>query len=453
MTGATGHDPYLISQATIKEPPSRLIDKFKFLGPGFILSASIVGSGELIATTVLGAKAGFGALWIIIISCLAKVAVQLEFGKHAILTGETAMQAFNKLPGPSLRRGKWAVWVVTVLTLLKVVQVGGILGGSSVILNMLFPSVSITLWSVFLGISASLLIYNGKYGRVEKISLLMIALFTILTLTALFSLEYTEYRFTLNDIWKSLRFDLSGEVVAIAIGAFGITGVASDEIIAYNYWCIEKGYAAYAGPREENEVWKKRARGWIQVMYLDALVAMIIYTTVTVSFYLLGAAVLHLRGEVPAGNQVIETLALVYTQTLGNGVKTAYLVGGFFVLYSSVYASLAAWTRLFSDASGQLGWINFRDMAQRKKLIAILAWTFPILWAAMYLFINLPVLMVLSGGVVGSFMLLVVVFAALHFKYGRTYHITSSLLYDVAFWISVMSIFMVGAYGIVKVIS
>ena len=58
-------DPYVISEDTILEPPSTFIGKLKFLGPGFILSASIVGSGELIATTVLGAKAGFAALWII----------------------------------------------------------------------------------------------------------------------------------------------------------------------------------------------------------------------------------------------------------------------------------------------------------------------------------------------------------------------------------------------------
>ena len=119
------HDPYVISAATIKDPPTRLFDKFKFLGPGFILSASIVGSGELIATTVLGAKAGFAAIWIIIISCLAKVAVQLEFGKHAILTGERAMEAFNKLPGPRFGKGNWSVWAMFIMTLMKVVQVAG----------------------------------------------------------------------------------------------------------------------------------------------------------------------------------------------------------------------------------------------------------------------------------------------------------------------------------------
>ena len=107
-----------------------------------------------------------------------------------------------------------------------------------------------------------------------------------------------------------------------------------------------------------------------------------------------------------------------------------FKIGAFFVLFSSLFASLAAWTRLFSDIFGQLGWINFFDFTQRNKVIAILAWVFPFTWAAAYLFIELPVLMVLSGGVVGSFMLFIVIFAALHFKYTRTTLVKSSLLYD-----------------------
>src|SRR5438105_4471309 len=119
-------DPYVITDKTIKSPPATFRKTLRSLGPGFILSASIVGSGELIATTILGAKAGFTALWIIIISCLAKVAVQLEFGKHAITTGETCMQSFNKLPGIRIGKGRWSVWTMLFLVTLKVVQVGGI---------------------------------------------------------------------------------------------------------------------------------------------------------------------------------------------------------------------------------------------------------------------------------------------------------------------------------------
>ncbi len=445
------NDPYIISDSTIKVPPVTFIGKLKFLGPGFILSASIVGSGELIATTSLGAKAGFAALWIIVVSCLVKVVVQLEFGKHTIRTGETAMQAFNKLPGPRFGRGRWTVWTILFLVILKIVQVGGMLGGTVVILNRLYSGLSISAWAILTALITSALIFNGKYNLVEKACLLMTVMFTILTMTSLYFVRYTPFAFSLSDVFNGLQFNLSGEIVGVAIGAFGITGVASDEIIAYNYWCLEKGYAAYTGPRNDSQEWKSRAKGWINVMYLDALVAMTIYTLVTVSFYLLGSAILHNRGEVPQGNQVIDTLALIYTQTLGLGVKNVYLVGGFFVLFSSVFATLAFWTRLFPDIFGQLGWINFFNLTQRKKMMAVLAWAFPIAWAVMYLFIELPVLMVLSGGVVGSFLLFIVVFAAYHFKYTRTQVVKSGLFYDIAFWLSIVSIFGIGVYGIVKI--
>ena len=72
-------DNYSLTFQKIKSPPSTFWSRLRFLGPGFILSASIVGSGELIATTVLGARAGFVAFWVIIVSCLVKVAIQIEF--------------------------------------------------------------------------------------------------------------------------------------------------------------------------------------------------------------------------------------------------------------------------------------------------------------------------------------------------------------------------------------
>lgn len=441
-------DPYIISEATIKEPPTTLLHRFKFLGPGFILSASIVGSGELIATTILGAKAGFVALWIIVLSCLAKVAVQLEFGKHAVLTGERCMQAFSHLPGPK----RWAVWTLFLLIGLKIVQLGGMLGGTVVILNMLFPGIPISLWAIITAASVGLLIYNGRYGIIERFSLFMIAMFTLLTLASLFSLQFTSFGFSWLSVLDQQQFSLPTDIIPYAIGAFGITGVASDEIIAYNYWCLEKGYAAYTGPRNDSPEWKRRADGWIKVMFLDATVAMIIYTVVTVAFYLLGAAVLYQKGEVPHGNEVIETLALIYTASLGPGIKTAYLVGGFFVLYSSLFATLGAWTRIFPDIFGQLGWLQFDVLEKRKRVIAVLAWLFPACWAAVYLYIELPVLMVLFGGLIGSFMLFIVMIGAIHFKYGRPQLLPASKFYTIAFWISIASIFIVGVYGISEVI-
>lgn len=431
------------------DPPVSFLQRLRFLGPGFILSASIVGSGELIATTTLGAAAGFVAFWVIIVSCLVKVVVQLEIGKHTVLTGETAMQIFNNLPGPRWSRARWTVWTVFLLLLLKIVQLGGMLGSTAIVLNMLFGKVPVFLWVVISALIIALLIFRGYYNVVEKASFVMIFMFTLLTITSVIALSFTPYSISWSDIASGLTFDLPEEVVAVAIGAFGITGVASDEIISYNYWCIEKGYAAYTGPYTDTPAWRKRAQGWINVMYLDALVAMVIYTAVTAAFYLLGAAILHDRGAIPGGNQLIETVALIYTESLGAGVRNTYLIGAFFVLFSSVFASLAAWTRIYSDIFGQLGWINFYDPSKRKLVIAILSWVFPAIWAIAYMFIELPVFMILFGGAVGSILLFLIVFAAIHIRYYCPNKLEpEGRLYNFAFWISVISIVLVGIYGI-----
>jgi manganese transport protein len=153
---------------------------------------------------------------------------------------------------------------------------------------------------------------------------------------------------------------------------------------------------------------------------------------------------------VPEGNEVIETLALIYTQSLGSGIKSAYLVGAFFVLFSSVFATLAYWSRLFSDIFGQMGWIDFHNTAQRKKTIAILSWVFPLIWLFTFIFINLPVFMILFGGVVGSVMLLVVIFAAIIFHKRRLAFFKAGLLYEICFWLSIVAILMVALLGVAK---
>ena len=446
-------DPYSLPADQIRQPPQNFLGRLRFLGPGFILSASIVGSGELIATTTLGATAGFHAFWIIIVSCLAKVAVQLEFAKHTILTGQTAMQGFNSLPGVRFRNAHWSIWMIFLLIVLKVIQLGGMIGSAAIVLGMLIPGVPVTAWLATIALSLSLLIHNGYYSLVERSSLVMTVSFTLLTSGAVAALAFTPYAITAEQFVSGLALKLSPGVVTVAIGAFGITGVASDEIIAYNYWCLEKGYAAYTGIRDNTEDWRRRARGWIRVMYVDAVVAMVIYTSVTAAFYLLGAAVLHSRGEIPEGNRLIATVALIYTESLGSGVRTAYLIGAFFVLYSSLFASLAAWSRMYSDIFGQFNWIDFYDVPQRRRLIRLLAWVCPPLWAVAYLFVSLPVGMILFGGIVGSLLLLIILYAALHFRY-RQYQLDKpTILYDVCLWISILSIGYVGVFGIWNVIS
>lgn len=448
------NDPYLLKKEKAFDPPSGFFKKLKFLGPSFILSASIVGSGELIATTTLGAKAGFVTFWVILVSCLVKVAVQLEMGKHTILSGETAMQAFNLLPGPKIGRARWSVWLVLVIMIIKLLQLGGIVGGVALILNMVIPQLPVALGAFMVALVVALMTFKGYYKFIERFSLVLIGLFTSFTFLAIYFLKFTDYSLMWSDVLSGLTFQLPTAAVAVAIGAFGITGVGADEIIHYNYWCLEKGYAAHTGPREQNDSWVTRARGWIKVMYMDALLAMIIYTVVTAAFYLLGASVLHAQARIPEGYAMVESLSMMYTESIGPEAKPVFLLGSFMVLFSTLFAALAAWTRQYSDLFGQLGWMDFFDIEVRRRSIAILAWIMPFLWAALFVFIKLPVLMVISGGIVGSILLLLVVFATLHFRYRRTApEFVPTRTYDVILWVSTLAIAWVAVYGLYRLVS
>ena len=69
-------DPYALRPQAVEEPPRTFRAGLWRLGPGLVLAASIVGSGELIATTTLGAQTGYALLWMILLSCAIKPVVQ-----------------------------------------------------------------------------------------------------------------------------------------------------------------------------------------------------------------------------------------------------------------------------------------------------------------------------------------------------------------------------------------
>ena len=83
-----------------KPAPTTLSGIIRHLGPGLIITATIVGSGELIATPKLAAETGYSLLWFIILGCLIKVFVQVELGRYTITHGKTTLEAMNSVPGP-----------------------------------------------------------------------------------------------------------------------------------------------------------------------------------------------------------------------------------------------------------------------------------------------------------------------------------------------------------------
>src|SRR3954469_4077011 len=126
------------SPPEVQEPPRSLGRALLEIGPGLILAGAIVGTGELIATTNLGARAGFALLWLVILSCCIKVFVQIELGRHAISSNETTFASFRRLPGPGLL----LIWWCALMILVTQAQIGVMIGGVGQALHMVLPGVS-----------------------------------------------------------------------------------------------------------------------------------------------------------------------------------------------------------------------------------------------------------------------------------------------------------------------
>jgi manganese transport protein len=397
-------DPYALDPRAEEPSPSTFASALGRIGPGMVLAAAIVGSGELIATTTLGAQVGYAALWVILASCAIKPIVQAELGRYTIATGETTLEGFDRVPGPRIGVS-WLTWIWAVMVLLVQLQVGGMYGGVAQVLHLLVPAVSANLWvGVILALTLALLL-GGGYGRIERFSLFKVALFTLLTIcAALVLLGRPEY-FSVQEMLRGLEPTLPAAGLATAIAVFGITGVSATELVMYPYWCVEKGYARYVGRCDDSRAWTARSRGWIRVMHLDIICSLAIYTVATVAFYLLGAGVLHGMGVVPASADMIPVLSNIYTQTLGDWAIWPFYAGAIVTLYGTIFASTAAHARVFADFCRLLGLYARGDYARRlywRRAFVVLLCVVP---ASFYWFLKSPVQMVVAGGIAQAVML------------------------------------------------
>jgi manganese transport protein len=414
--GTAAEDPYALSPGAVEDPPTSFRAALSRIGPGIVLASAIVGSGEVIATTTLGAQVGFAALWIVLLSCAIKPVIQGELGRYTIVTGKTGLDGFNGMPGPRLGVS-WLVWAWVLTVSLTLLQVGGMYGGVGQVLHLLWPAVGVNAWvGICLAITLAVLL-GGGYGRIERFAMVKVALFTLLTVFAAAVLVRRPGAVSTGDLISGLSLHLPPAGLVTAIAVFGITGVGATELVMYPYWCVEKGYARFVGPHEASPEWIARARGWIRVMHLDILCSLVIYTMATVAFYLLGAAVLHRMGVVPAGRDTIVALSRIYTQTLGDWALWVFYVGVVVTLYGTIFASTAAHSRMMADLVRVLG-VYPREDAQsrlswRNRFVVLLA-AVP---AILYWLFESPVRMVVAGGVAQALMLPLIGLAAIYVRH------------------------------------
>lgn len=488
--------------AHVQDPPTGFVGTLKQLGPGLIIAGSIVGSGELIATTKTGAQAGIALLWLIIFGCVIKVFAQIEMGRYTITHGETALASLNRVPG-KLGPANWIVWFWFLMMIVGIAQLGGIVGGVGQAAAIAFPitgdyAKAIELpsekqiqqylerdayakdnwraiadwgeaeqerakngyriigeqleslgergekalaavrageavkdpytfddkyWAAGVAVFTSILLFYGRYGLIQSVTTALVVSFTFITIGNVISLQYTTvWHLSLSEVGRglALSFPSSSNAVSTAFAAFGIIGVGSAELVAYPYWCLEKGYAKYTGPREQTDSWLTRAKGWIRVMHYDAYLSMLVYTVATIAFYLVGVAVLFREGSDPESMRMVSTLATAYVPIFGEYARWLFLLGAIAVLYSTFMVANASHARMYTDFLKLLGLLKRGDQTAHDWSVGLFGIILPLLCLLILCLGIDPVEAVLLAGLMQGLLLPMVGIGTLYFRYQFT---------------------------------
>ena len=403
----------------MQEAPKTFLERLKFIGPSVIVTGSVVGSGSIVMTPLLGAAAGFILLWWLLLSMWSKPIIQAEIARYIVVSKKTFLEAFADMPGfKTTIQGKttsWLVWFMFIGVIPSIAGMGGLAGAVAEAGNTMFPFLTVETWVVISCLVTWMLLYFGSYKSLEKTLLVMVLFFSFITMIIAIAMQSTDFQVSVAQVSSGLSFSFPSEYLPLALAVFGFTGISYGEIMAYTYWCLEKGYAE----NSRNNV--EETKHWIKTMQTDVWVTVFFITLGTLPFFFLGAGVLY---NVPELQQalatssfwdidVISSLQNMFSLVLGGWAKWLFIILAFFVLFSTLLSGTAAFTRTISDYLISMGLVK-EQVNTRKKLIKLIAFLIPFLSCLFYFVLPNPFTLLLIAGIWAAMGLPIVNIGALY---------------------------------------
>ncbi len=290
-------------------------DKFSFLklaGPGLVVAATGIGSGDVVAATVGGARYGVVLLWAIAIGAFFKYVLNEGIARWQLATGMTALEGWAEHLPPWVKYTFaaylviWTVAVTAALTNATGLGIANLTGGA------ISQSWGAILHSLF-GFGFVLL---GGYGGFEKLMKTLVGVMGISILVCA-ALTFHDPASVARGMVVPTIPGGAGLYVLSIIGGIG----GSVTMLSYNYWMREE---KISGPEQVSYV-----RGDIAIAYLfTALFGMAIMMTANQAFYIPGIAITNA--------QAVPRMAEMLGSILGTFGRVAYSVG----FWAAVFASL-----------------------------------------------------------------------------------------------------------------
>ena len=382
----------------------------KYFGAGAIMASVTIGSGETFFASRGGAIFGYVLLWCFVASALMKGVQVYTAARHMTLTGEHPMTHWGKLPGPR----NWVPWTIGVISILcypfwlaglplflgKTINWIFAVEGSPE--DLLFYA---RVWGTICIVLAVTLTWIQTYGILEKGQTFIVGLLLLSILAACFAAQpdwAAALRGTFVPVipdppykdWVTAKYpEIASTSIWIMVGSFlGAIGGGTYDYIGYLGCYREKRWGLLQTrdgfgdrtmlPINTDSENVARGKRWLLPAQIDVGVGFLAVLIFTISFMVLGAAMLHSQEVVPDSKQPLEHQALFVTQ-FHPAMKTFYQIGIFMAFWGTIYGAYEIYIRTAEECFRPLS-RRFHDMPERKFRALILVYcaagALPLLW-------------------------------------------------------------------------
>lgn len=344
-----------------------------------IMAMTVIGSSHLVLCPVAGAKYGFALLWIVLLAHIIKYPA-FEFGpRYTLATGEPILLGYRKLPGPK----NWLIYLIMVMGLvLGFCGLSAVVGTTGAVLHAA-TGIPLPLAGPLVAISVLLMLVLGKYWLLENINKWMLGTLVIVALIAFFYSTPTPTTYASSFIIPVIPLGAT-TIVAALLG--WLPGDMSASVL-HSTWAMEK--------------WKgAKSKDTLKEGLFDFRVGYAVIFIMACVFMILGAVTLYPRGLVPSGENVIVTISMIFTNTIGSWMYPLIMIVAFFIMFSTSYAAADGASRLLSWISAIL-WESYRSKMDRTR--TILAVLFCVVPACITFFLPEPVLLIMIAAIMSLF--------------------------------------------------
>src|SRR5699024_10788740 len=368
---------------------SSLKTKLSIIGPGIVLAATGIGSGDLITSTTAGAEFGITLAWAAIIGVCLKYILTEGVGRWTLATGYTILEGWRMM-------GRWATGYFFVYVMLfGLIYGAAIATANGLMMNLMVPSISVSIWAIIHSIIGFLLILLGKYKTFERVIVVLISIMFITVVGSAIMLIPG----LANVPAKALIPGIPDGSLFRTLGIVGGIG-GTMALAAYGYWIKEKGW---------------HDKFYIPLMRMDVSVAYIMTGIFAVSLMVISAQFLYGSEIEITDTKGLEGFLYLYQTNFGLVPRLILNIGFWSATMSSLLGSWSGIPYLFADfirvskKKIQSKTIKRNTSTERKVSYKDPAYRFFLFWLSfpslILLTVNQPVALILFYAALGSLFL------------------------------------------------